>query len=684
MKNIKPELLSPAGSMESLRAALAAGADAVYFGGTLFSNRMRAKNFDENTIRDAIKLCHSTGAKAYITVNTRVRDREIPDLLRFAEQILTGESCDALIMADFGAATEIKRRFPHVCLHASTQTSMSSPSDCAALRDIGFSRLVVPRELSLREIRSLADRTAVELEMFIHGAHCVSLSGQCLLSAVMGGRSGNRGECAQPCRLPYNMGARGGEEYPLSLADMCLAGRMRDVITSGVASLKIEGRLKSDGYVYGVTRIYRTLLDENRNATKDEIDALASLFTRGFTDGYFTEKYASMSGRKNSGSADVKTGIVNAGIEKRIKKTADESRTPIAARLTLRAGEPAQLTFSARGVDASELGEIPSAATGKPIARDAVVRSLMKLGGSPFSLDEDKIETNIDDGLWMSASEINELRRRATLALSSALASAHADVDTAGIAHVDELPIKIDIPAAMPTKTEHGTKIAVLEDASAAKKYDLREFSRVYAQMWDYEKLSAESIVPMERLCVTLPALAPSDDVLREDLLKLFELGCRRAMCHTAGQVYLARGLGFTCDMSLRANVTNSAAYRYYKAIGCETVTLSPELPDGAFRALGGGAVVYGRLPLMHLSRCLGLKKCAGSEKKCALGRRRGTSHLSGCEICHGELIDRKGVAFPVRGLPDCVNVIYNSVVTDKTARLRELDGAECFVYYLM
>lgn len=440
MKNIKPELLSPAGSMESLRAALAAGADAVYFGGTAFSNRMRAKNFDEDTIRDAIKLCHSTGAKAYITVNTRVRDREIPDLLRFAEQILTGESCDALIMADFGAATEVKRRFPHAVLHASTQTSMSSPSDCAALRDIGFSRLVVPRELSLGEIRSLAEKTSTELEMFIHGAHCVSLSGQCLLSAVMGGRSGNRGECAQPCRLPYNMGARGGEEYPLSLADMCLAGRMRDVIASGVDSLKIEGRLKSDGYVYGVTKIYRTLLDENRNATKDGIDALASLFTRGFTDGYFTEKYASMSGRKNSGSADVKTGLVNAGIEARIKKTADESRTPITAKLTLRAGEPASLTFSLGGVSVTELGEIPSPATGKPITREAAVRSLVKLGGSPFSLDEDKIETGIDDGLWMSASEINELRRRATLDLSSALASATAEVDMAdteiGRAHV--------------------------------------------------------------------------------------------------------------------------------------------------------------------------------------------------------------------------------------------------------
>ena len=678
MKNIKPELLSPAGSMESLRAALAAGADAVYFGGTAFSNRMRAKNFDEDTIRDAIKLCHSVGAKAYITVNTRVRDREMDDLLRFAETILTGEACDALIMADFGAAYEIKRRFPHAVLHASTQTSMSSPSDCDALSDIGFSRLVVPRELSFGEIRTLAESTSTELEMFIHGAHCVSLSGQCLLSAVMGGRSGNRGECAQPCRLPYNMGSRGGEEYPLSLADMCLAGRMRDVVASGVASLKIEGRLKSDGYVYGVTKIYRTLLDEERNATKDEINALASLFTRGFTDGYFTEKYATMSGRKNSGSADVKAGIVNAGIEARVKKSATDSAMPISARFKLRAGEPAELTFSQGGVSVTENGEIASAATGKPLDRDSVARSLVKLGGTGFSLSEDKIETIIDDGLWMSASQINDLRRRAALALANAVSAAGAHTSNP----VDEFPIKIDIPEATPAPAERGVKIAILEHAEGAGKYDMSEFSRVYAQLWDYEKLT--KTVPQGKLCAILPALAPSDKVLRADMKKLYDLGCRRVMCHTAGQVYLARELGFVCDMSMRANVTNSAAYRYYKAIGCHTVTLSPELPDGAVRALGGGAVVYGRLPLMHLSRCLGLKKCAGSDKKCALGRRRGESFLAAREVCRGELIDRKGVSFPVRGLPDCVNVIYNSVVTDKTARLRELDGAECFVYYLM
>ncbi|MBO4932591.1 MAG: U32 family peptidase, partial [Clostridia bacterium] len=203
-----PELLAPAGSVDSLRAALAAGADAVYFGGTSFSNRMRAKNFGDSELTDAIRLCHSVGAAAHITVNTRVRDREMDEILRLADTLLNvgdpDASPDALIVADFGIAREIHRRYPEIALHASTQTSFASPADCRMLAEMGFTRLVIPRELSRAEIRRLCEQSPLEIEMFIHGAHCVSCSGQCLMSYTMGGRSGNRGECAQPCRLPFS------------------------------------------------------------------------------------------------------------------------------------------------------------------------------------------------------------------------------------------------------------------------------------------------------------------------------------------------------------------------------------------------------------------------------------------------------------------------------------------------
>ncbi len=675
---MKPELLSPAGSMDSLRAALAAGADAVYFGGTAFSNRMRAKNFDSTAITDAIKLCHSAGALAYITVNTRVRDREMTDLLRFAEEILSpSEPCDALIMADFGAAIEIKRRFPEVTLHASTQTSMSSASDCAAIADLGFSRLVVPRELAFDEIRALADSTETELEMFIHGAHCVSLSGQCLLSAVMGGRSGNRGECAQPCRLPY------GNGYPLSLADMCLAGRMSDVLRSGVRSLKIEGRLKPAGYVYGVTGVYRRLIDEERDATAEEIEYLASLFTRGFTDGYFTKKYTSMSGRKNSGSAEISAGVVNAALSERIKAARTDNALPISAHLSLKRDEGARLTFSCSGISVTEVGDVPALATGRPIDAEGAARYITKLGGTGLSLSDAEIECDIDSGLWMGASSLNELRRRAASSLCAALENRKKNKDNTG----RELPIQINFDE-IPAESERGAKLCVLETADAVAQAARGGFDRVYAQVWDYAsiKKTLTGAGCTAEICAILPPLTPDDRALAGTLDGLKKIGCSRVMCNTAGQVRLASEYGFVCDMSFRANVTNTPAYRYYKAIGCKTVVLSPELPEGAIRAIGGGGIVYGRLPLMHLSRCLNLKKSPGSTKKCAHGRRSvDPAACADCvELCRGELIDRKGAIFPVRGLPDCVNVIYNSVVTDRTASISELSWREGYVWYLL
>ena len=301
----KPELLAPAGNMEALRAAVAGGADAVYFGAKSFSNRARAKNFDDNELKDAIKFAHSCGVKCHITVNTRVRDREMDEILRLADVILDGEkdsTADALIVADFGVAAQIKNRYPNAVLHASTQTSMASVADCKELKKIGFSRIVLPRELSYAEIKRISQKSPIETEIFIHGAHCVSLSGQCLMSYVMGGRSGNRGECAQPCRLNYSMNKSRG--CLLSLADMCLAGQMKKVCDTGTSSLKIEGRLKPPSYVYGVTRIYRRLLDEDRDATPDEVKALAEIFTRGFTSGYFDGKYYSMAAKDSAEKAE--------------------------------------------------------------------------------------------------------------------------------------------------------------------------------------------------------------------------------------------------------------------------------------------------------------------------------------------------------------------------------------------
>ncbi len=278
----RPELLAPCGSPEALEAAIEGGADAVYFGGTVFNARMNAKNFSRADIKAAVARCHGAGVKAYATLNTQIYDRELKTALEHAA-FLREAGIDALIITDPGLISLIKTHLPDLELHASTQMTAHNLAAAETLYDLGFTRVVGARELSETNIKTLCTSRA-EIELFVHGAICVSCSGQCLMSAMLGGRSGNRGECAQPCRMGYN------GEYPLSMKDMCLAAHIPALIDAGVASLKIEGRMKSPAYVYGVTKIYRRLLDERRAATEKELNDLQRLFSRsGFTDGYFTE-----------------------------------------------------------------------------------------------------------------------------------------------------------------------------------------------------------------------------------------------------------------------------------------------------------------------------------------------------------------------------------------------------------
>lgn len=286
-----PELLAPAGSYEALRAAVCAGADAVYFGAEGYNARAAAKNFDTGHIERAAALCRANGVHTYVTMNTLVFDREADAWLTAAERIWRC-GIDAFITADIGAALLLKSNIPDVRLHASTQMAAHNRTHADMLASLGFSRVVAARELCSEDLREMC-RSAAEIEIFIHGALCVCQSGGCLMSSLVGGRSGNRGCCAQPCRLPYN------NAYPLSLKDNCLAGHIRGICTLGAASLKIEGRLKSSDYVYGTVKIYRRLLDEKRDARPEEIRELAGIFSRGgFTDGYFTGNHTDMLGMR--------------------------------------------------------------------------------------------------------------------------------------------------------------------------------------------------------------------------------------------------------------------------------------------------------------------------------------------------------------------------------------------------
>ncbi len=299
-----PELLAPAGSPEALDAAIRAGADAVYLGSTLFNARMSAKNFPRPVLADAVKNAHAAGVRVYVTVNTTVLDRQMKEAMELVD-FLYHAGVDALIVADLGLAAEIRRIFPDFPLHGSTQCSGHNAGAAKFLAERGFSLMVAARECSADDLRALIRNSPIPIEVFVHGALCVSASGQCLLSSFIGGRSGNRGECAQPCRMPYQGG------YPLSLKDNCLAGHIRELIDMGVASLKIEGRMKSPEYVGGVVSVYRRLLDQGRNATPAEIAELAKIFSRdGFTDGYFTKNHAGMNGIRRE---EDKTATEHAG-----------------------------------------------------------------------------------------------------------------------------------------------------------------------------------------------------------------------------------------------------------------------------------------------------------------------------------------------------------------------------------
>ncbi len=682
-----PELLAPAGSEESLAAALAAGADAVYFGAKSFSNRMRARNFSDVGLRSAIAKVHDCGAKAYITMNTRIRDREAEEALFLCEIILGGEDpCDAVICADFGLAALIRERYPHAVLHGSTQTSCASAADCEALKKLGFSRLVLPRELSLAEITALARETDLELEMFLHGAHCVSLSGQCLLSYFIGGRSGNRGECAQPCRLPYVKGKE-KPSYPLSLADMCLAEHIPAIIDSGVCSLKIEGRLKPPSYVYGVTKIYRTLLDEGRAATKREMSALSDLFTRGFTDGYFTHRYGSMSGGKGKECLTrVEDGLIRGELAGRMRQWEEKKKAallaekkPVRALFTMKAGESLSLTLTYGEYSVTALGIVPSPASGKGTDEDTAAKNLTKFGASPFRLDREDLRCTIDKDLWCPLSALNDLRRRATEALSAAMGSAETTEDAP--TRISPAERSLDVPKA-PLKTAELLDASLLTKATPESCHALLDsFDRLYVP-WDRagEILSLSAGHGCE-IAAVLPVLEPSSRRLEQILSLLREQGVPSVMAHTPGQCEQAISHGLAADLSFRANVISEKTARLYAGMGCRLIFASPELGSGTVSALHLGAIVYGKIPAMTLSRCV---ICLSEKGGCPKGNEGGrhSDPLSAKpHSCRCTLTDRMGARFTVFGQQNCENIVVNAVPTWMGDRLDTLRGASAHHY---
>ena len=627
MKKPLPELLAPAGTPQALAAAIEGGADAVYFGGPAFNARMRAQNFTAESMRESIALCHAFGVRAYVTLNTLVTDRELPALVEAAHTAIEA-GADALIVADLGAAAAIHRALPEAELHASTQASGHAAAAAKELAALGFSRMVLAREASALDMREFVKTCGMETEVFVHGALCVSHSGQCLFSSLVGGRSGNRGECAQPCRLPDKSG-----RYPLSLKDLSLARHVPELIDMGVHSLKIEGRLKSPEYVRDVVRIWRRLLDERRAATDAEMKELAAIFSRdGFTDGYFTKKIGrGMLGvRREADKEESRTAAPFTGLTRRV---------PLTMHFEMQAGSPCALTVAAGNRTARVQGDVPQAALTAPMSTDAVKEKLGRLGGTPYELTSFTAE--IGEGLMLPVSRLNAMRREALAALSKAKAAHVCD-------KISYTPHKIKGErVALPTA--RFTSAAQISPQATAY------FSHVYLPLHAYDSIADGVVLP--------PVIFDSErEGVRTALKEAAARGAKHALIGNVGHLSLALEAGLIPHGDFRLNVTNSESLAFLTEKGFADVLLSPELTLPQIRDVTGAAdaIVYGRIPLMTLEKCVG-------------------KELGGCEACEAGkavLIDRRGEKFPVLREQQHRSVIVNSRPTGMSDKKRELLAA--------
>ena len=614
-----------------MHAAIEGGADAVYLGGTQMNARIYAGNFDPAALRGAVKLAHAHGVKVYLTLNTLVTDRELPEYLDAALDA-SRAGVDALIVADLGGAAMIHRAIPEMELHASTQMSGHNSLMGAELKKLGFSRMVAAREISERDLRLLLKQSPIETELFVHGALCVSHSGQCLFSSLVGGRSGNRGACAQPCRLPYAGGSKGkrGEAYPLSLKDLSLAAHVPKLIEMGVSSLKIEGRMKSPEYVYDTARIWRRLLDENRAATEAELRHMAETFSRsGFTDGYFTQRinHSMLGIRRESDKQISREREPFGGLQKRV---------PLAVECRLTAGEPASLTLSAKGKQVTVLGDAPQEARTAPMTEDAVLRSLCRFGGTPFEAVQAK--ATVGEGLMMPVSRLNDLRRRGVEALEAQFA----------------LPPRAEFEnqAAKPIARRNPIKTARFYSAEQITKSAKEYFDRIFLPLHRYDPVADGVVLP--------PVIF---DGKREEVAELLKraksVGAVYALVGNLGHLALAKDAGLIPLGDFRLNVCNRESAAHWERMGLEEVILSPELTLPQMRDVGGNssAIVYGRIPLMLLEKCVG-------------------KELADCASCQSgkvSMVDRIGVSFPVLHEWEHRSTVCNSLPTAMSDKEEQL-----------
>lgn len=610
------EILAPAGGPEALQAAVYAGADAVYLGGPAFGARAGARNFSREELSQAARFCRARGVRVHVTVNTLLRDGELAEALEFVEFLCT-LPVDAVLVQDMGLFSLLRERAPGLALHGSTQMSLHTPAGVKLLYGLGAARVVLARELSLAEIEDIARACPIELESFAHGALCMSVSGQCYFSALLGGRSGNRGMCAQTCRLPFT--APGGTGHDLSLKDLSFIREIQELEKAGVCSAKIEGRLKRPEYVAAATAACRCGAD-GEEVPLQLLEKLEAVFSRsGFTQGY-------LRGRRGRGMFGVRTKEDVAGATEKVfaslRSLYRGERQSVPATLTLSlSGDSLAVTASDReGHTARSTAKIEEGAPPLPQARAAA--QLQKAGGTPFLIER----AMAPEGAPLRVAGLNALRRQALEGLLQARS--------------EKAPIPMEAgPLESPPRHQaQGFTLRASFRSTAQVCPEATGLSAILlpleSDIKDLARLQSEDYPP---IWLELPrAMFGQEDAVRREMQKKQAAGFSDFTCGNLGAVALCKELGARAHGTFSLNITNTWALGFFESLGLVDAELSFEISGKDAAALGGalprGVMLYGR-------------QAAMLTRNCPLANGSG-----GCRHCKspGGLTDRMGKSFPV------------------------------------
>ena len=630
------ELLAPAGSMESLRAAVQNGANAVYLGCGIYNARQGAKNFTPQALTEAVKYCHVRDVAVHLTLNTLVSDKETQELVQLIRHAAQS-GVDAFIVQDLGVVRLCRQIAPHIPIHGSTQMTIHSLPGVLLCAAWGLSRVVLSRELSREEIRYICQNSPIEIEVFGHGALCMCYSGQCYLSAAIGGRSGNRGRCAQPCRQSYGYG-RWQNQYPLSLKDSCLVRELKELEQMGVASLKLEGRMKRPEYVAAVTGIYRKALDTHM-VTRDMEKTLLDAFNRqGFTQGYYD---GALGGEMFGVREDTRE---NAAFFKELRQTYETGETPLVPirfQAVVRPGLTQLTVIDPQNRVCTAQGPAPETARVAELTKEVLIARLTKTGGTPYRCVEAAVE--IQPGLSLSASAINGLRRD----VLNQLTALRARRDVPALGRPERIP-NYRTPQEPPA---YNIQVTTKEQITGRLLKMQPNLLYVPLHLLTEDAAFPRDLVKKVRVCPVLPRVVHDGELarLKEQLRSLRALGIREALVGNLGLLLPVRECGMHPRGDFGLNIYNSAALQSIREMELRSQCLSfemtlPQIRD-AKKGLPCEILAYGRLPLMITENCL----------------IRGRTGQCTCHLGSAKLVDKTGSEFPViRDGNTCRSVLLN------------------------